>query len=56
MLVDVITAYVDGATAEGYSEDWDLESLWSALKHALPDRHRPPRSDRLRRGRASPAS
>ncbi|MFM8482688.1 MAG: preprotein translocase subunit SecA, partial [Actinomycetota bacterium] len=22
MLVDVITAYVDGATAEGYSEDW----------------------------------
>ena len=25
MLVDVVTAYVDGATAEGYSEDWDLE-------------------------------
>ena len=25
MLVDVITAYVDGATAEGYAEDWDLE-------------------------------
>ena len=26
MLVDVVTAYVDGATAEGYSEDWDLET------------------------------
>src|SRR6201991_619480 len=23
MLIDVITAYVDGATAEGYAEDWD---------------------------------
>ena len=31
MLVDVITAYVDGATADGYSEDWDLEKLWEAL-------------------------
>ena len=36
MLVDVITAYVDGATAEGYSEDWDLESLWTALKQLYP--------------------
>ena len=36
MLVDVITAYVDGATAEGYSEDWDLESLWAALKTLYP--------------------
>ena len=36
MLVDVITAYVDGATAEGYSEDWDLEALWSALKTLYP--------------------
>ncbi len=36
MLVDVVTAYVDGATAEGYSEDWDLESLWSALKTLYP--------------------
>ena len=26
MLVDVVTAYVDGATAEGYAEDWDLET------------------------------
>ena len=36
MLIDVITAYVDGATAEGYSEDWDLEKLWEALKTLYP--------------------
>jgi preprotein translocase subunit SecA len=36
MLVDVITAYVDGATAEGYSEDWDLEKLWEALRLLYP--------------------
>ncbi|MBU3751445.1 MAG: preprotein translocase subunit SecA, partial [Mycobacterium sp.] len=36
MLVDVITAYVDGATAEGYSEDWDLEQLWGALRTLYP--------------------
>ena len=36
MLVDVVTAYVDGATAEGYSEDWDLEQLWSALRTLYP--------------------
>jgi len=36
MLVDVITAYVDGATAEGYSEDWDLEKLWEGLTQLYP--------------------
>ena len=36
MLVDVVTAYVDGATAEGYAEDWDLESLWAALRTLYP--------------------
>ncbi len=36
MLIDVVTAYVDGATAEGYSEDWDLEKLWDALKTLYP--------------------
>ncbi|MBX7450573.1 preprotein translocase subunit SecA [Mycolicibacterium sp. 3033] len=36
MLVDVITAYVDGATAEGYSEDWDLEQLWESLRQLYP--------------------
>jgi preprotein translocase subunit SecA len=36
MLTDVITAYVDGATREGYAEDWDLDALWSALKTLYP--------------------
>jgi preprotein translocase subunit SecA len=36
MLVDVVKAYVDGATAEGYAEDWDLEKLWDALKTLYP--------------------
>jgi len=36
MLKDVVTAYVDGATAEGYSEDWDLGKLWDALKTLYP--------------------
>src|SRR5262249_10827001 len=26
----------DGATAEGYAEDWDLDALWSALKTLYP--------------------
>ncbi|MFE7745544.1 preprotein translocase subunit SecA [Nocardia sp. NPDC057455] len=36
MIADVITAYVDGATAEGYVEDWDLDKLWTALKTLYP--------------------
>jgi preprotein translocase subunit SecA len=36
MLVAVITAYVDGATSEGYAEDWDLDALWTALKTLYP--------------------
>jgi len=36
MLGDVITAYVDGATSEGYAEDWDLEKLWTALGQLFP--------------------
>ena len=65
MIVDVVTAYVDGATAEGYSEDWDLEKLWDGPRAALPragalggrlrgarrPRPRPPRRD-PHRGRA----
>jgi preprotein translocase subunit SecA len=36
MLEDVIRAYVDGATAEGYAEDWDFEKLWTALRTIYP--------------------
>ena len=36
MIDDVITAYVTGATSEGYAEDWDLEQLWDALKQLYP--------------------
>ena len=36
MLDDVISAYVDGATSEGYAEDWDLDRLWTALKQLYP--------------------
>ncbi|WP_433732289.1 preprotein translocase subunit SecA [Nocardia sp. CA-129566] len=36
MITDVITAYADGATAEGYVEDWDLDKLWTALKTLYP--------------------
>lgn len=36
MITDVVTAYVEGATAEGYVEDWDLEKLWTALKTLYP--------------------
>ena len=32
MIDSTISAYVDGATAEGYVEDWDLDGLWNALE------------------------
>ena len=31
MIDQTIDAYVDGATAEGYVEDWNLDELWNAL-------------------------
>ncbi|TDB73735.1 preprotein translocase subunit SecA [Micromonospora sp. KC721] len=36
MIDDVITAYVVGATSEGYAEDWDLDQLWVSLKQLYP--------------------
>ncbi|MEH0827652.1 MULTISPECIES: preprotein translocase subunit SecA [unclassified Micromonospora] len=36
MIDDTVTAYVTGATSEGYAEDWDLEQLWSSLKQLYP--------------------
>ncbi|MGY5208395.1 preprotein translocase subunit SecA [Nocardia gipuzkoensis] len=36
MITDVVSAYVDGATSDGYVEDWDLDKLWTALKTLYP--------------------
>jgi preprotein translocase subunit SecA len=36
MIVAVVGEYVDGATSEGYTEDWDFEKLWTALKTLYP--------------------
>jgi preprotein translocase subunit SecA len=33
---DTLTAYVHAATANGYAEDWDLETLFTALKTIFP--------------------
>ena len=33
---DVLTDYIGLATAEGRPEDWDLESLWTALRGVYP--------------------
>jgi preprotein translocase subunit SecA len=33
---DTISAYIAGATSEGFPEDWDLEQLWTALKNLYP--------------------
>jgi preprotein translocase subunit SecA len=36
MITDVVTGYVEGATSEGYPEDWDLDQLWTALRSLYP--------------------
>jgi preprotein translocase subunit SecA len=36
MIDDVVGAYVQGATSEGYAEDWDLDLLWTSLKQLYP--------------------
>lgn len=33
---DVVGGYVDAETAEGFSDDWDLDRLWTALKTLYP--------------------
>jgi preprotein translocase subunit SecA len=35
-MVDTLTAYVQGATAEGYPEQWDLDALFAALLVLYP--------------------
>ena len=56
MITDVVTAYVDGATAEGYVEDWDLEQLWTALKTLYPVEPGPQGTARATPRTASPAT
>lgn len=36
MLIDVVTAYVDGATAKSRAKKWDLDALWTALRALYP--------------------
>jgi preprotein translocase subunit SecA len=36
MITDVVTSYVEGETAEGYPEDWNLDRLWTALGSLYP--------------------
>ncbi|HEY3087595.1 MAG TPA: preprotein translocase subunit SecA [Jatrophihabitantaceae bacterium] len=36
MVAEVVRGYVEGATASGYAEEWDLEQLWAALKTLYP--------------------
>ncbi len=36
MIDDVVGAYVDSATGDGFAEDWDLDQLWTALRTLYP--------------------
>ncbi len=36
MIDDVLRGYIEAETARGYSEDWDLERLWTALRTLYP--------------------
>ncbi|TDB95149.1 preprotein translocase subunit SecA [Micromonospora fluostatini] len=36
MINETVEAYVVGATADGYAEDWDLEQLWTNLRQLYP--------------------
>ncbi|RKS72576.1 preprotein translocase subunit SecA [Motilibacter peucedani] len=36
MVDDTISAYVTGATTEGFAEEWDFDQLWTALKTLYP--------------------
>ena len=35
-LKDTLSAYISAATSGGYAEDWDLETLWTALRALYP--------------------
>ena len=36
MVEEVVTGYVEGATSNGYAEEWDLDQLWTALGQLYP--------------------
>ncbi len=36
MVAEVVRGYVEGATSSGYAEEWDLDTLWMALKTLYP--------------------
>jgi preprotein translocase subunit SecA len=36
MIDEVVRSYIEGATASGYPEEWDLDQLWTALKTLYP--------------------
>ena len=36
MIDDTVASYVRAATAEGFTEDWDLEQLWTDLRVVYP--------------------
>ena len=36
MVAEVVRGYVEGATSSGYAEEWDLDTLWVALKTLYP--------------------
>jgi preprotein translocase subunit SecA len=36
MISEVVAEYVEGETAEGYPEEWDLEKLWRAFRQLYP--------------------
>jgi preprotein translocase subunit SecA len=36
MIESVVRSYVEGATSDGYAEEWNLEQLWTALNTLYP--------------------
>jgi preprotein translocase subunit SecA len=36
MVEEVVSGYVEGATSNGYAEEWDLDQLWTALGQLYP--------------------
>jgi preprotein translocase subunit SecA len=36
MITDTVSAYVRGATSDGFPEEWDLDQLWGALTALYP--------------------